>query len=72
MDNRGLPPQTSNFDCLPGRAGGTPNVLVHYFAYTVDFVSYHSLRLSSRICDAQNRYFARSTDFKTARSVGKW
>ncbi len=24
MDNRGLPPQTSNFDCLPGRAGGTP------------------------------------------------
>jgi hypothetical protein len=24
MDNRGLPPQTSNFYCLPGRAGGTP------------------------------------------------
>jgi hypothetical protein len=24
MDNRGLPPQTSNFECLPGRAGGTP------------------------------------------------
>jgi tetratricopeptide (TPR) repeat protein len=28
MDNRGLPPQTSNFDCLPGRAGGTPRGLV--------------------------------------------
>jgi len=24
MDNRGLPPKTSNFYCLPGRAGGTP------------------------------------------------
>jgi DNA-binding NtrC family response regulator len=24
MDNRGLPPQTSNFYCLPGRAGRTP------------------------------------------------
>ena len=24
MDNRGLPPQTSNSYCLPGRAGGTP------------------------------------------------
>jgi hypothetical protein len=24
MGNRGLPPQTSNFYCLPGRAGGTP------------------------------------------------
>ncbi len=24
MDNRGLPPETSNFCCLPGRAGGTP------------------------------------------------
>jgi putative DNA-invertase from lambdoid prophage Rac len=24
MDNRGLPQQTSNFYCLPGRAGGTP------------------------------------------------
>jgi hypothetical protein len=24
MDNRALPPQTSNFYCLPGRAGGTP------------------------------------------------
>jgi hypothetical protein len=28
MDNRGLPPQTSNSDCLPGRAGGTPRGLV--------------------------------------------
>jgi hypothetical protein len=24
MDNRELPPKTSNFYCLPGRAGGTP------------------------------------------------
>ena len=24
MDNPGLPPQTSNSYCLPGRAGGTP------------------------------------------------
>ena len=24
MDDRGLPPQMSNSDCLPGRAGGTP------------------------------------------------
>jgi hypothetical protein len=24
MDKRGLPPQMSNFYCLPGRAGGTP------------------------------------------------
>src|SRR4051812_48159927 len=24
VDNRGLPPKTSNFYCLPGRAGGTP------------------------------------------------
>jgi hypothetical protein len=24
MDNRALPPKTSNFYCLPGRAGGTP------------------------------------------------
>jgi hypothetical protein len=23
----GIPPETSNFYCLPGRAGGTPNVL---------------------------------------------
>jgi len=27
MDSRGLPPEMSNFDCLPGRAGGTPFVL---------------------------------------------
>jgi hypothetical protein len=27
MESRGLPPETSNFYCLPGRAGGTPNVL---------------------------------------------
>jgi hypothetical protein len=27
MDNRGLPPEMSNFYCLPGRAGGTPRVL---------------------------------------------
>jgi hypothetical protein len=27
MDSRGPPPETSNFYCLPGRAGGTPNVL---------------------------------------------
>ena len=24
MDNPGLPPQTSNSYCLPGKAGGTP------------------------------------------------
>ena len=27
MDGRRPPPETSNFYCLPGRAGGTPNVL---------------------------------------------
>ena len=27
MDNRELPPQTSNFYCLPGRAGGSPIIL---------------------------------------------
>jgi DNA invertase Pin-like site-specific DNA recombinase len=27
MDGRRTPPETSNFYCLPGRAGGTPNVL---------------------------------------------
>jgi hypothetical protein len=27
MESLGLPPETSNFDCLPGRAGGTPGVL---------------------------------------------
>jgi hypothetical protein len=31
MDNRGLPPEMSNFYCLPGRAGGTPRVLVWRF-----------------------------------------
>jgi hypothetical protein len=28
MDSPGPPPETSNFYCLPGRAGGTPGVLV--------------------------------------------
>jgi hypothetical protein len=28
MESRGIPPEMSNFYCLPGRAGGTPNVLV--------------------------------------------
>jgi hypothetical protein len=28
MDSRGTPPEMSNFYCLPGRAGGTLNVLV--------------------------------------------
>ena len=27
MDSRGTPPETSNFYCLPGRAGGTPIAL---------------------------------------------
>jgi hypothetical protein len=27
MESRGIPPEMSNFYCLPGRAGGTPNVL---------------------------------------------
>ena len=27
MDGRRTPPETSNFYCLPGRAGGTPIVL---------------------------------------------
>ena len=27
MDSHGILPDTSNFYCLPGRAGGTPNVL---------------------------------------------
>jgi hypothetical protein len=27
MDSRGLPPEMSNFDCLPGKAGGSPFVL---------------------------------------------
>ncbi len=27
MDSREIPPETSNFYCLPGRAGGSPNVL---------------------------------------------
>jgi hypothetical protein len=27
LGNPGIPPETSNFYCLPGRAGGTPNVL---------------------------------------------
>ena len=27
MDGRRPPPEMSNFYCLPGRAGGTPNVL---------------------------------------------
>jgi hypothetical protein len=27
MDSLGPPPETSNFHCLPGRAGGTPSVL---------------------------------------------
>jgi hypothetical protein len=27
MDSLGIPPETSNFYCLPGRAGGTPIVL---------------------------------------------
>jgi hypothetical protein len=27
MDSRGIPPETSNFYCLPGRAGGSPNLL---------------------------------------------
>jgi hypothetical protein len=27
MESLGIPPETSNFDCLPGRAGGTPFVL---------------------------------------------
>jgi hypothetical protein len=30
MDSLGIPPETSNFYCLPGRAGGTPIVLGHY------------------------------------------
>jgi hypothetical protein len=28
MESRAIPPETSNFYCLPGRAGGTPIVLV--------------------------------------------
>lgn len=28
MDNRGTPPEMSNFCCLPGRAGGTPILIV--------------------------------------------
>jgi hypothetical protein len=28
MDSRGIPPETSNFYCLPGRAGGFPILLV--------------------------------------------
>jgi hypothetical protein len=31
MESRGIPPEMSNFYCLPGRAGGTPNVLGHFF-----------------------------------------
>jgi hypothetical protein len=27
MESQGIPPETSNFYCLPGRAGGTPNGL---------------------------------------------
>ena len=32
MDSRSLAPEMSNFDCLPGRAGGSPFSLAGYEA----------------------------------------
>jgi hypothetical protein len=44
MDSRGLPPEMSNFYCLPGRAGGSPILLegTKYVLCTIDFPIRHA------------------------------
>jgi hypothetical protein len=51
MDSRGLPPETSNFYCLPGRAGRTPNVLArdNPVYHTSDFMPHERDNLRPQV-----------------------
>jgi Hint domain len=52
MDSRGLPPEMSNFYCLPGRAGGTPIVLVAGSRW----VPVEALAVGDRVLTDDGRY----------------